>query len=358
MKQTCEGLARARELTRQGYDAQAAKTGTIYPRTVLKTITSTSPDYPMKYDPPRESVATALEIIGADDRAFREQLVFSLGKLNTCDANFAQQLLLLRQRIETHLAQPKPGVLSFAVFGGPGSGKSFVVSQVQESLGSDLAEKSVNVSQFADPEHLRRELVDVQALSLQDKIPFVLWDEFDCRYEDEQGGWLSKFLMPMQDGAFWDGGTRRALGKCVFVFVGGTWSSAGAFSNWVDTDPKAVLLKGRDFHSRLDRVLEIPSVDLRVGNKPALGCPLLNRAIFIRSKLRDLDAIDRNVAEFLLAARLRHGIRSLDTIIAASALRRTKRFTARQLPPPAVLGIHVVGHAVPTGPTDPLKINH
>jgi hypothetical protein len=363
--QTREGLARARELIRLGYAGDAPRANLLYPRAALHRVTeSNGLDYPQIYSPCEEGLDEALELLVCDEQSFRKKLVFSLGNLHTCDPDFAEELLLLRERVEKHV-KGGSGVLSFAVFGGPGSGKSFVVDQIQESLQASLEhepvrleKKVVNVSQFAGPEHLLQALTEIQALSLQGKIPFVQWDEFDCQYGGAQGGWLSRFLMPMQDAEYWDGSARRALGKSVFAFVGGTWPTAQAFSEWVD-DPRSVALKGRDFHSRLDRALQIPSVELpSEGEAPTRGCPMLNRAIALRPSLRRLDYIDRNVAEFLLTARLRHGMRSLKAIVEASSLQRTNRFSRWHLPPPAVLQIHVVEPQIPREPEEPLPIRH
>lgn len=363
--QAREGLARARELIRLGYAADAPRTRLVYPRKALQMVTESSGhEYPQIYAPWREGLDEALELLVCDEQSFRKRLVFSLGRLHTCDPDFAEQLLLLRERVERHVKSGN-GVLSFAVFGGPGSGKSFVVDQIQESLQASLGDerarlekKLVNVSQFAGPEHLVQALTEIQALSLQGKIPFVQWDEFDCQYGGAQGGWLSRFLMPMQDAEYWDGRTRRALGKSVFAFVGGTWPTAEAFSKWVD-DPLSVPLKGRDFHGRLDRALQIPSVEVPAeGEPPTRGCPRLNRAIALRPSLRRLEYIDRNVAEFLLTARLRHGMRSLKAIIEASSLQRTNHFSCRHLPPRAVLQIHVVEPEIPAEPGEPLAIRH
>jgi hypothetical protein len=229
-------------------------------------------------------------------------------------------------------------VLSFALFGGPGSGKSFLINQIQNSIGGKLKELSFNVSQFTSADHLRDKLLEVQSTYLQGDIPFVQWDEFDCLWDERQGGWLSRFLMPMQDAAFWDGNVRRELGQCVFAFIGGTWADAEAFREWV-RDPKNVPYKAPDFHSRLNRVLDVPPVDA-VGEQDQ-GPHLLNRALAVRRNLK-VERLDYGVMTMLLTAELRHGMRSLETIITSSSLSRTKIFLPRHLPPDSVLEHHLV----------------
>ena len=74
--------------------------------------------------------------------------------------------------------------------------------------------------------------------------------------------------MPMQDAHFFDGRERRAIGTAVFVFIGGTFPTAQDFRNWAcETEktkdgrpPNSVLLKARDFHSRLYTALDMPQI--------------------------------------------------------------------------------------------------
>ena len=377
--QAAMGLARARELLRLGYAEDARQTRVIYPKPALDAVSPGTHDYPVEYHPPEDSIQNALAIIQSSGQEYRKRIVYSAGKLSVCDPTFAEQLLCLRERVEGHARKAEgKGVLSFAIFGGPGSGKSFVVEQVmdevqgslQHDLKNGLEKRIYNVSQFGDPDQLKDALIEVQARSLQGKIPFVLWDEFDCPYDRARGGWLSKFLMPMQDAEFWDGEGRRALSKCVFAFIGGTWQHQREFSEWTES-ARGLLLKGRDFHSRLDRILEVPDVEVQAPDerpKPP-GYPILNRALAIRLMLNelaqkglgDVSHIDQNVAEFLLQARLRHGMRSLKTIIEASSLKRTARFCARHLPPREVLIVHVADirdweEVLDRGFTDPVRI--
>ena len=341
---TGEGLTRARELVRQGYEEDPdPERDTMYPQATLDP--SAAQERPTRYAPPDDSLPTALEIITVGDDVLRRKIVYSVGKLLTCDPVFAEELIRLEERVKSHAQASGDGVLSLAVFGGPGSGKSFAVGEVQQSIGGDLTEMAFNVSQFDSPQRLVNALTQVQAVSLRGQVPFVQWDEFDCVHEGNRGGWLSKFLMPMQDAEFWDGSIKRALGKCVFVFVGGTWGCKEELEDWMQGAGRD--LKGRDFQSRLDRILEVPPVDIAAeGEASVRGCPMLNRAIVIRLALRDkkLGSINRNVAEFLLTAPLEHGTRSLKTIIDASDLSRTQRFCAYHLPPREVLEVHVAGN--------------
>lgn len=152
---------------------------------------------------------------------------FSLGSLNISSPDYARTLLRLASRPETHVRQGT-GILSFTIFGGPGSGKSFVAEQltsVVDPTGRTLEQLELNISHLGDPVRLLNALQQVQTISLRGKIPFVLWDEFDTSLQGNQAGWLPYFLMPMQDTKFLDGVTEQNLGKSIFVFIGGTFKN-------------------------------------------------------------------------------------------------------------------------------------
>ena len=126
--------------------------------------------------------------------------------------------------------QSKP--ISIAVFGSPGSGKSFGINEVALSLFPDLIEKKeFNVSQFTSVDDLHNALHQVRDLGLSGKIPLVFFDEFDSALEGQSLGWLRHFLMPMQDGAFMKGQVSHPLGMAIFVFAGGTSEKLEAFGS-------------------------------------------------------------------------------------------------------------------------------
>jgi hypothetical protein len=80
---------------------------------------------------------------------------------------------------------------------------------------------------------------------LAGEMPVVFWDEFDSRAYF----WLQYLLAPMQDGRFQHGQLNHSIGKCVFVFAGGTSFNFGAFkakSGDRDAEAKFKLAKGPD----------------------------------------------------------------------------------------------------------------
>lgn len=109
-------------------------------------------------------------------------------------------------------------------------------------------------------------------------------------------------------------------------------------------------MKGRDFHSRLDRSLDIPDLELRQSEQ---GSPRLSeedparlrRAILLRlwflKDFKKVKQIEKGVLAWLLQVPLAHGTRSLEGILKASELGRTEVFRAHHLPSREMLQLHL-----------------
>jgi hypothetical protein len=393
--QSCarQGLARSRGIMETGYldpkdptwtQNVSGRKGVLEHRhTILKEVGQANDAGVVRYEEPSGDWETACKIVYGDDSLFRQCILLSIGDLFTADPDYARALLDLERRLKRHSESGK-GVLSFAIFGGPGSGKSFVAKALQKAIDPDskifeLIER--NLSQLGED---RQRLVDafkeIVQVSLQGKTPFVLWDEFDCALKGDKCGWLSHFLMPMQDAKFDEGKEVRKLGTCVFVFMGGIHETADSFWRWINSDnpdekKKAKVLKGPDFHSRLERSLQIPSVDVKQPYVPLPWIPIqpltgllsclplqcakppepttiephhiarLTRAILLRHYLSDdrfqhIKQVEEEVIAYLLHVPLKHGIRSLEKIIDASALDKTTIFRVSHLPFEDVLKLH------------------
>jgi hypothetical protein len=161
----------------------------------------------------------------------------------------------------------------------------------------------------------------------------------------------------MQDGAFLEGQINHPIGRAIFVFAGGTSSRMEHFGEAVDP---AVFraAKGPDFLSRLKGYVNVmgPDPSGRAGerNAPSLDTDpyvVIRRAILLRSILKRnapqvLHAgrveIESGVLRgFLLTRRYKHGVRSIEAIVAMSTLADHSRYERSLLPPEAQLDLHV-----------------
>ncbi len=157
------------------------------------------------------------------------------GDLKTVDRREIESLRSIQNLIREYLDQPQQKrPLSLAVFGPPGAGKSFAVTQVARSIHPGRIESvELNLSQWSSPDDLIKALHQVRDVVLKGKVPLVFFDEFDAKYQTEDLGWLKYFLEPMQDGRFKEGESTHPIGRAIFVFAGGTSTSLQGFSREV-----------------------------------------------------------------------------------------------------------------------------
>jgi len=281
------------------------------------------------------------------------------GKLKTLDRNEIECFRSIRNIIQEYLAAAhaeRP--LSIGVFGKPGSGKSFGIIQVAQSIAPDDVEKiEFNLSQFKSIDELTATFHRIRDLSFGKKVPLVFFDEFDCDFNGELG-WLKYFLAPMQDGVFLEGDTLHPIGKAIFVFAGGTSFSFSEFSAGPkENSPEEIKkltekfkkAKVPDFLSRMRGFVDIKGPD---PTTPEDHLFQIRRAMYLRLLLKrkvdhlfddtDRAAIDPGVLRaFLKIPAYKHGIRSMEAIIEMSMLAGRNSFEQSALPSSEQLDMHV-----------------
>jgi hypothetical protein len=257
-----------------------------------------------------------------------------------------------------HGRQKRP--LSIAVFGAPGSGKSFGIIQVAESLlPGHIKVLEFNLSQLSGPDALLDALHQVRDVGLSGQIPLVFWDEFDTALGGIPLGWLRYFLAPMQDGRFQEAQILHPLGRCIFVFAGGTSNRMEDFGRGLDPEEFRAA-KGTDFISRLKGYVNILGPNPQASGAveaPADPYYIIRRAVLLRAiLLRDAPRLFRGesgkrvlqtdpgvLRAFLETRAYRHGVRSMEAIIAMSLLSGRHRFERSCLPAAAQLDLHADG---------------
>ena len=280
------------------------------------------------------------------------------GKLLTVDRREIESYRSIGALVREYCSQSRPKrPLSIAVFGAPGSGKSFGVTEMATSLYPELIKKvEFNLSQLEGPEALHSALHQVRDVGLSGKIPLVFWDEFDTALDGVAMGWLGHFLAPMQDGCFQQGEITHPIGQAIFVFAGGTSETLAGFGGALDVKTLREL-KVPDFLSRLKGFINVMGPNPAGGNASADPHFVVRRALLLSSFLsmtapqlrcvedgREVLGIDPGVLSGLLnVSRYKHGARSMESVLAMSQLSGKTRFERSCLPPEAQLGLHVDG---------------
>jgi hypothetical protein len=286
----------------------------------------------------------------------------SIGKLVSADRREIEILRVLKRLMIDYRERPskdckKP--LAIGVFGPPGSGKSFAVKQIAETLLGKEGWMEFNLSQFKKgTEDLIGAFHQIRDRVLRGQTPVAFFDEFDSReYE-----WLQYLLAPMQDGAFQEGQITHPIGKCIFIFAGGTsWTfdSFGPPKKNTEAYAKFQMAKGPDFKSRLDGFLDLlgPNrrqiVSVKTNGREYTHTPdpcdifyPIRRAFIIRSELGCGETDKLSVDAGVLRALLRvndyvHGSRSLSKVLEPMKTAFPGAIYRSLLPPRQQLALHV-----------------
>jgi ATPase family associated with various cellular activities (AAA) len=293
--------------------------------------------------------------------AFARVPTLRVGELVTADRSEIESYRSIANLIDNHVTRSRrTRPLSIAVFGPPGAGKTFGITQIAKAIGGEHVEIiEVNVAQFTDHRdligafHLARDKV------IMGKIPLVFFDEFDTSLNGAPFGWLKYFLAPMQDARFNDGSRLHAIDRAMFVFAGGSRKSYRAFS-----DPKArenrkqdlAAEKRPDFASRLHGYIDIRGPNPTSPRDDVTY--IIRRAIILRQKLLAygpglfkerggggiLSIAEPVLDAFLGVPHYRHGARSIEALILMSGITPAiEYFEQTMVPHREQLDLHVDG---------------
>jgi hypothetical protein len=283
--------------------------------------------------------------------------VAQFAQLVTADRGEIESYRAISNLLREYLAVPQTKPISITVFGPPGAGKSFGVVQVAEHAARTqrraLELLEFNLSQFTSLTDLNAAFHLVRDRALSGTIPLVFFDEFDSHFERELG-WLRYFLSPMQDGKFREAGNTHPLGPAIFVFAGGTRPTLAEFVKSMtkpEDDPERKRftdMKGRDFASRLRGHVDVRGpdpVDAIDRMFPIRRAFLLRSLLERREKLlksgEGFDIDDGVLTALLTVPSYRHGARSMEALLAMSALTGRRQFERAALPSTEQLQSHV-----------------
>ncbi len=280
-----------------------------------------------------QDLKIALKIANGADIAISS--AGTLGRLPAFSQNELRQLESLRDLIVRYVSNSSPvRPLCLAVFGPPGSGKSFAVKEICREAENEAKKQSavleklklprtlVNMTQVGSASEVARVLARVAGEQDEDTVPILFIDEFDASRAGVPYGWLSWFLAPMHDGEFLHEGATIRLQRAIYLFAGGTADTMESFP--ARHASQFISAKGPDFISRLRGYL-----DVQGPNQPPRE---IRRAIIFRSELdhhhRKRGVTDggkyildeKMLISLLGVGRYRHGARSIAAIVEMSDL--------------------------------------
>jgi len=301
-------------------------------------------------------------------RGFEHLRLYHVGNLRTVDPVEIEPVITLQNVMSSYVTREKVyRPLCIGVFGPPGSGKSFSVKEVARVVGSKLDNApfeffEFNLTQLDSPNEINSAIEPVRASVAKGKVPIVFWDEFDCRYDNHEFGYLRYFLPAMQDGVTYVNGTPYNIGRAIFVFAGGvkaSWEDMEQLLVAEEPDAKALrvarTLKIPDFMSRLRVVLDIEGINMPENLFSESATPVeleeLRRILMKRAFIiaHQMDTHWKKAARKtsglllrLLLAKYKFGARSIEAVIEASCAVDCLVYGLPELIAPAAARIHAV----------------
>lgn len=360
-------------------DPNYSRLASILSRGECKTSPEDTPDY-ITLPPGRlpevptgaSSSASPMALPAALKPIYVPMLLF--GKLTVVERREIESLRSIRNLFKRYLEESSRSGTSFppisvAIFGPPGSGKSFAVKQLASSINDTLQDRRAglepieyNLAQFRSVEELGDAITRASMINNEGRVPLIFFDEFDCEFGGSPLGWLKYLLAPMQDGTFYAAKKTIKIARAIFVFAGGVYPTFETFdpssapidpgSRGRDETDRLInqfrQQKGPDFISRLRGHIDI----LPINTKSGAVKPIIRRAIILRSLLeerrlivrlrgQDIAYVDSDVLYALLTVdAYRHGTRSMEAIIQMCSPMEGKIEKA-SLPSRSQLNMHV-----------------
>jgi hypothetical protein len=292
---------------------------------------------------------------------FENLRLFHVGNLRTTDPVEIDAVTTLQTVMDSYVSRDhflRP--LNIGVFGPPGSGKSFAVKEVARVIAHKFDHNpfeffEFNLTQFDGPDEINSAIEPIRASVAKGMVPIVFWDEFDCRYDGHEFGYLRYFLPSMQDGVTYVHGIPYNIGRAIFVFAGGVKHSWENMEQLLHCENNELIrtLKIPDFLSRLRVVLDIDGIDLPEQYLNDSASPkqltdlrrvLLKRAFIVAHQMdthwKKAARKTSGLLLRLLLADFKFGARSIEAVIESSGAAGRLVYGLPELIAPSAARIH------------------
>lgn len=285
-------------------------------------------------------------VIEGYDAEIHEFPILEIGKLITANRFEIERYMNIKGLILNYVNSKNiDRPLCMAVFGKPGNGKSFGITEIACNISNSIKKIEFNLSQFKSIEDLYISFQKIRDIILSGKIPLVFFDEFD----NEDLKWLKYFLMPMQDGCFIEKNNTYHLGRCIFIFAGGLFENFQKFSEpKPDKEVEYKQKKVPDFISRLRGYINIQGVNYTLtDNSNIIRRSMILRSLIMRKIPRIVTSngiiqIDKDVLNALLNIKeYKHNVRSMEAIIDMCQFGNKKKWEQSCLPSRQQMQLHV-----------------
>jgi hypothetical protein len=283
-------------------------------------------------DWPQRSWSVALALVKRGLEAVDRLPHLTVGALTAVDRPEIEAFAQARGLIARHLAADAAAPpLSLAVFGPPGSSRTFGLTALAEAEAPGrVAKLQFDVAQFRRPEDLTAAFHAIRDQAAAGRLPVAFFRGFDARRDGARWGWLARFLTPMAEGRFADEAGLHPLGRCVLVFVGGGAPTFAAFCRQLAAGDGRRAARARDaraeeFVSRLSAVVDVLGPN---PTGPDDTTYIVRRALVLRALLErrfgpltgDPPVSDDVLRAMLLVPSYTFGVRSMAAIAALSQI--------------------------------------
>ena len=208
--------------------------------------------------------------------------VARFGKMEVVEPDEINMFRRLNNLMRKYFDSDDEKPLGLAVFGSPGSGKSFGIKEVAKAVIENIHWIDCNLAQFEKPEELYTKLLEAKNYGKESRkekqLLVIFLDEFDTTCDGESLGWCKHLLSILQDGTFRLRNTVYDVGKALVVCAGGLCQSFREFE-WKSREQKYRDAKIPDLISRLRGYLDV------AGPNPYFPYPRTDKTI---EKIGDL----------------------------------------------------------------------